>query len=176
MAESKVSAQQRLKVVAGASFEQAGPGTPAGRYLRRFWQPVYHSADLKPGRPVPLRILGESFALYRGETGGVHLVEPRCPHRGTLLSSGRVEGEDLRCFYHGWKFDSTGQCIEQPAEESFFAKNVCIKSWPVREYLGFVFAYLGEGAPPELPQFPAFERFDGLLEVDSYLRECNYFQ
>jgi len=176
MAESKVSAQQRLKVVAGASFENTGPGTPAGRYLRRFWQPVYHSVDLRPGRPVPLRILGEDFTLYRGEAGGVHLVEPRCPHRGTRLAAGHVEGEDLRCFYHGWKFDSKGQCIEQPAEESFFARNVCIRSWPVREYLGFVFAYLGEGAPPELPRFPAFEHFDGLVEVDSYLRECNYFQ
>jgi len=180
MAESKVSAQQRLKVVAGASFEQTGPGTPAGKYLRRFWQPVYHSVDLKPGRPVSLRIMGEDFTLYRGESGGsggaVHLVAPRCPHRGTRLAAGRVEGEDLRCFYHGWKFRADGQCIEQPAEESFFAKNVCIRTWPVREYLGLVFAYLGEGAPPELPQYPAFEHFDGLVEIDSYLRECNYFQ
>lgn len=176
MAESKVSTQQRLKVVAGASVENTGPATPAGRYLRRFWQPVYHSVDLQPGRPVPLRIMSEDFTLYRGEGGAVHLVEARCPHRGTRLSTGRVEGEDLRCFYHGWKFRADGQCIEQPAEESFFASNVCIRTWPTQEYLGLVFAYLGEGAPPELPQYPTFERFRGLVEIDSYLRECNYFQ
>src|SRR3954466_10024530 len=104
MAESKVSAQQRLKVVAGASFEQTGPATPAGRYLRRFWQPVYHSVDLKPGRPVPLHIMNDAFTLYRSESGEAHLTEARCPHRGTLLSSAWVEGDALRCFYHGWKF------------------------------------------------------------------------
>src|SRR5689334_20470330 len=76
MADTKVSIAQRLKIVAGSSCENTGPGTPAGRYLRSFWQPVYHSADLKPGRPVPLRIMSEDFTLYRGEsTGAVHLVE-----------------------------------------------------------------------------------------------------
>jgi 5,5'-dehydrodivanillate O-demethylase oxygenase subunit len=77
------------------------PGTPAGRYLRSFWNPIYHSADLKSGRPVPLRIMSESFTLYRGEGGEAHLVEARCPHRGTQLSAGHVEGDALRCFYHG---------------------------------------------------------------------------
>jgi 5,5'-dehydrodivanillate O-demethylase len=176
MAETKVSMQQRLKVIAGFSLENTGPGTPAGKYLRCFWQPVYHCSDLKPGRPVPLRIMSEDFTLYRGESGKVHLIDPRCPHRGTRLHTGRVEGDDLRCFYHGWKFGPDGQCLEQPAEESFFAKNVCIRSWPTREYLGLIFAYLGEGEPAELPTYATFENFRGLVEIDSYLRECNYFQ
>ena len=176
MKEPKSVVSQPRKVVGGFGCENTGPGTPAGRYLRRFWQPVYHCADLEPGAPVPLRIMGEDFTLYRGETGGVHLVAPRCPHRGAQLSTGRVEGEALRCFYHGWKFAPGGQCVEQPAEESFFAHKVCIRTWPAREYLGLVFAYLGEGEPPELPAYPTFERFDGLVEIDSYLRECNYFQ
>ena len=176
MAEVKVSTQQRLKMVAGSSCENTGPETPAGKYLRRFWQPVYHSVDLEPGRPVPLRVMGEDYTLYRGEGGDVHIVEPRCPHRGTRLHTGRVEGDDLRCFYHGWKFRADGQCVEQPAEESFFAKNVCIRTWPAREYLGLVFAYFGGGTPPALPAYPTFERFSGVVEIDSYLRECNYFQ
>jgi 5,5'-dehydrodivanillate O-demethylase len=137
---------------------------------------VYHSIDLKASRPVPLRIMGEDFTLYRDEAGTAHLVAARCPHRGTQLSSGWVEGDSLRCFYHGWKFAPDGKCVEQPAEESSFAEKVSIRSWPVREYLGLVFAYLGEGAPPELTAFPPFERFTGLVEVDSYLRECNYWQ
>jgi 5,5'-dehydrodivanillate O-demethylase len=175
MNEAKVAAQP-LKMVAGYSCENTAPGTPAGKYLRRFWQPVYHSADLKAGRAVPLRIMSENFTLYRGEDGRARLVEARCPHRGTQLSSGWVEGEALRCFYHGWKFAGDGRCIEQPAEESTFAHKVCIRTWPVREYLGLVFAFLGEGQAPELPAYPTFERFDGLVEIDSYLRECNYFQ
>ena len=176
MSEARIAVPQRLKVVGGYSCENTGPGTPAGKYLRRFWQPVYHCVDLKPGVPVPLRILGEDFTLYRGESGAAYLVAPRCPHRGTRLSTGRIEGEALRCFYHGWKFGPDGKCVEQPAEESSFVQKVCIRTYAAREYLGLVFAYLGEGEPPEFPVFPTFERFRGLVEVDSYLRECNYFQ
>ncbi|MDX3905623.1 MAG: Rieske 2Fe-2S domain-containing protein [Pigmentiphaga sp.] len=153
-----------------------GPSTPAGRYLRKFWNPVYHSADIAPGTAVPLRILGESFTLYRGETGTLHLVQARCPHRGTLLSTGWIEGDEIRCFYHGWKFDPEGRCTEQPAEESAFVERIRIQSWPVREYLGLVFAYLGEDTPPELPRYREFEEFEGIVEVDSYVRDCNFFQ
>lgn len=153
-----------------------GPGTLAGRYLRSFWQPVYHVADIAAGQAKPLRIMGESFALYRGASGALHLVDGHCPHRGTRLSAGTVEGEAIRCFYHGWKFDGAGQCVEQPAEESRFCDKVRIRSYALREHLGLVFAWLGEGAPPEFPLYPEFERFDGLLEIDSYQRGCNYFQ
>jgi 5,5'-dehydrodivanillate O-demethylase len=155
---------------------RTGPGTLGGRYLRSFWQPVYHSADLPAGRAKPLRIMGEGFTIYRGASGTPHLVARSCPHRGMQLYAGYVEGDAIRCFYHGWKFESGGQCVEQPAEESRFAKNICIRSYPVREYVGLIFAYLGEGEPPEFPRYPEFESFDGLLEVDSYLRECNFFQ
>jgi len=152
------------------------PGTPAGNYLRRFWNPIYHSIDLKAGRPVPLRIMSESYTLYRGDSGEVVLAQARCPHRGAQLSAGWVEGDALRCFYHGWKFEKDGRCSEQPADESRFCDKVPIQTWPVREYLGMVFAYLGDGETPELPRYPEFERFAGLLEIDSYLRRCNYFQ
>jgi 5,5'-dehydrodivanillate O-demethylase len=155
---------------------RSGPGTLCGRYLRSVWQPVYHSTDLRPGQAKPLRILGESFTIYRGASGAPHLVARTCPHRGLQLSAGFVEGDAIRCFYHGWKFESSGQCIEQPPEESRFAKNICIKSYPVREYIGLIFAYLGDGEPPEFPCYLEFENFNGLLEVDSYLRECNFFQ
>jgi 5,5'-dehydrodivanillate O-demethylase len=153
-----------------------GPGTLAGRYLRQFWQPVYHAPDLLPGRAAPLRVLGEDFTLYRGEAGAVHLVAPRCAHRGTRLHTGWVEGDCVRCFYHGWKFDGAGQCVEQPAETAGFARKVRIRSYPTREYLGLIFAFLGEGEPPEFPRYLEFEQFDGVIELDSYTRRCNYFQ
>lgn len=153
-----------------------GPGTLAGRYLRSMWQPVYHSMDIRSDQAKPLRIMGERFTLYRGATGTPHLVGPSCPHRGTALSAGHVEGDAIRCFYHGWKYDCDGRCIEQPAEESRFADKVRIKSYPVREYLGLVFAFLGEREPPEFQLYPEFSHFEGLLEIDSYERRCNYFQ
>ncbi len=157
-------------------YTSTGPGTLAGRYLRSFWNPIYHSVDLKPLRPVPLRVMGELYTLYRTESGEVFLTEGRCPHRGTQLSSGWVEGTALRCFYHGWKFESDGRCSEQPAEESRFVSKVNLRTWPVKEYLGLIFAYLGEGTAPIFPRHPEFESFDGLLEIDSYVRYCNYFQ
>ena len=165
-----------MRAVEYEDIVRTGPGTLAGRYLRRAWQPVYHSADIEPGSAKPLRIMGETLALYRGTSGALHLVDGLCPHRGTRLSAGRVEGDAIRCFYHGWKFDAAGQCVEQPAEESRFCAKVRIRSYPVREYLGLVFGWLGEGEPPEFPLYPEFECFEGLLEIDSYQRGCNYFQ
>jgi 5,5'-dehydrodivanillate O-demethylase oxygenase subunit len=153
-----------------------GPDTLAGRYLRSMWQPVYHGVDLVAGQAKPLKILGQRFTLYRGETGTPHLIDPDCRHRGTTLSAGHVEGDAIRCFYHGWKYDCDGQCIEQPPEQSRFAGKVRLRSYPVREYLGLIFAYLGDGKPPEFPLHPEFAHFDGLLEIDSYQRRCNYFQ
>jgi 5,5'-dehydrodivanillate O-demethylase len=170
---------RRLRIPASAAAaepERTGPGTLAGRYLRLFWQPVYHTADLAAGRAVPLRIMGQDFVLYRGEGGVPHLLDPRCPHRGTLLVAGWIEDDCVRCFYHGWKYAGDGQCVEQPAEDSAFAHKVQVRSYPVREYLGLIFAYLGDGDPPEFPRHPEFERFAGMIEVDSYLRECNYYQ
>jgi 5,5'-dehydrodivanillate O-demethylase len=151
------------------------PGTLAGRYLRRIWQPVYHSADIEPGSAKPLRIMGETLALYRGASGALHLVDGLCPHRGTRLSAGRVEGDAIRCFYHGWKFDAAGQCVEQPAEESRFCAKVRIRSYPCANTSASC-SLSGRGAPPAFPLYPEFECFEGLLEIDSYQRACNYYQ
>jgi 5,5'-dehydrodivanillate O-demethylase len=157
-------------------FVSAGPGTYAGQYLRKFWQPVFHSIDLLPERPIPLRIMGESFTLYRGGSGRVFLLDHRCPHRGAQLSAGWVESDELRCFYHGWKFAGDGRCVQQPPEEDAFCNKVNIRGFPTREYLGLIFAFLGEGEAPEFPRYPQFENFDGFVEINAYFRECNYFQ
>ena len=93
-------------------YVHTGPGTLAGKYLRRFWQPVYVSSELKAGYAVPIRIMGEDFTLYRGASGAAYVVDFRCAHRGTQLSVGWVEQDCIRCFYHGWKYDGGGQCVE----------------------------------------------------------------
>ena len=171
-----MNAPLRTALGTRADLDETGPGTLAGRYLRRFWQPVYHAADLRPGQAVPLRVMCEDYTLYRAEGGSVHLTQARCPHRATRLSTGWVEGASIRCFYHGWKFAPDGRCAEQPAEDEASRDKVSVRTWPAREYLGLVFAYLGDGEPPVFPRYPAFEAFDGLLEIDSYLRHCNYYQ
>jgi 5,5'-dehydrodivanillate O-demethylase oxygenase subunit len=156
-------------------FVHTGPGTLAGQFMRRFWQPVYLASDLAPGHAKPIRIMSEDFTLYRGEDGTPHVIAPRCAHRGTQLSTGWIEGDCIRCFYHGWKYDHTGQCVEMPAEDPSFPPKVRIASYPTTEYLGLIFTYLGESEPPSLPRYPDFEE-EGVLVPSSYLRPCNYYQ
>ena len=73
-------------------FISAGPETLAGKYLRRFWQPVYCAHEILPGHAVPIRVMGENFTLYRGEHGTPHLVGDRCAHRGDLSSFSTATG------------------------------------------------------------------------------------
>jgi 5,5'-dehydrodivanillate O-demethylase len=150
-----------------AAFDDfvTGPGTVGGRYMRAYWQPVYCAQDLAPGQAVPIRIMGENFTLYSGESGKAHVVGFRCAHRGTPLTTGWVEGDCIRCLYHGWKYEATGQCVEQPGEDATFAAKVRLPSYPTEEYLGLVFAYLGEGDAPPLRRFPELEQ-DGVLLTD----------
>jgi 5,5'-dehydrodivanillate O-demethylase len=138
-------------------YARTGPGTLGGKLMRSVWQPVSLSDAVEPGRAIPIKVMDEEFTLYRGETGTPHLVAGRCAHRNTQLSVGWVEGDCLRCFYHGWKYDENGQCVEQAVENPGFAAKVTIPSYPVREYLGLVFAFLGEGEPPPLQRYPEFE-------------------
>jgi 5,5'-dehydrodivanillate O-demethylase len=156
-------------------YVHTGPGTLGGRYLRLFWQPVYRAQDLAPGQAVPIRTMGEDFTLYRGEGGAPHVTAYRCAHRGTQLSVGWVEGDCIRCRYHGWMYDASGQCVEQPGEDPDFATRVGIRSYPTQEYLGLIFAYLGEGEPPEIRHYPDLER-PGIFEVDPpEVWPCNFF-
>jgi 5,5'-dehydrodivanillate O-demethylase len=156
-------------------FASTGPGTLNGRYMRQFWHPLERSELLPPGRAKPIRVMSEDFTLYRGEDGVAHVVAYRCPHRGTQLSVGFVEGGDIRCLYHGWKFNGGGQCVEMPAESDEFAAKVRIGSYPTREHIGLIFAYFGEGEPPPFPHVPGFAA-EALIETNIDFFKCNFFQ
>lgn len=157
-------------------FVHTGPGTLAGRYLRRFWQPVYLANELPVGKAVPVRLMSEDFTLYRGEGGRAYLLELRCAHRQNQLNTGWVEGDHIRCFYHGWKYDRSGQCVQQPGEPDPFCDRIHILGFPTHEHIGLIFAYLGEGEPPPVPRYPDFEGEDTVLSVSTYDRESNYYQ
>src|SRR5256714_2847254 len=138
------------------------PGTPGGRFMRQFWLAIHRSEDLAPGHAKPIRIMSEDYTLYRGESGSAHVLDYRCPHRGAQLHLGWVEGDAIRCLYHGWKYDRSGQCVEMPAEDPSYPKKVKARSTPTREFMGMIFAYFGEGAEPPFPPFPA-PREEGLV-------------
>jgi len=152
------------------------PGTPGGKFLRQFWLAVQRSEDLEPGQAKPIRIMSEDYTLYRGESGRAQVMDYRCPHRGAQLHLGWVEGDSIRCLYHGWKFDCAGQCVEQPAEEPGFARKVRARVYPTREHMGLVFAYLGEGEPPAWPPYPEPPQ-EGLIHVwNVETVPCNWLQ
>ena len=157
-------------------FFDSRPNTIGGKFLRRFWHPVFRSQDLLLGRAVAVKVLNEDLTLYRGQSGKPHIVGPRCAHRGTQLSAGWVEGDSIRCFYHGWAFSDTGQCLEQPPEPRPFCEKIRIPSYThIKEYLGLIFVYMGEGDPPPFPRYPNFESTEHAVEVERWVRRCNFF-
>ena len=155
-------------------FFAVGPNCLTGRFLRQFWQPVYVSERLRARQAVPLRILDEDFTLFRGASGTVSVIAPRCAHRGLPLSVGRVEGDRISCLYHGWTYAGDGQCVVQPAEKRSFAQTVKLPSYPVREYHGLIFVYFGGGEPPDFPELDAFEH-DGIVEARESRRSYPFF-
>lgn len=157
-------------------WERTGPDSPCGRYLRRFWHPVFRSCDLRPGRAQRIRALNQYFTLFRGMTGRASLLADRCPHRGTLLSVGAVEGDDLRCHHHGWRFDGTGRCTERPGVRDLPSPQASARAYATVEYLGLVFVWLGDGTAPELPRYAAYEAPGVLRVTPPDLWPCSFFQ
>jgi len=152
------------------------PGTPGGIFMRQFWVAVARSKDLAAGRATPIQIMSERYTLYRGASGKVHCIDAACPHRFAPMHLGWVEGDDIRCVYHGWTFSAGGQCVEQPAEEAGFARKVRIGSYPCDEYLGLVWCYFGPGEAPAFPPFPC-RATPGIVDVWNVERvPCNYLQ
>ena len=136
-----------------------GPKDPCGRLMRMYWQPAALVDELEGPRPVrPVKLLGENLVLFRDEQGRYGLIDRHCAHRGADLAFGRLEHGGLRCAFHGWLYDASGQCIETPAEpaDSQLCKGIKQRSYPVVEKAGILWAYLGEGAPPAFPEIDAF--------------------
>jgi len=131
-------------------------GTPSGDLLRCYWHPVAAAAEFTDEEPIhPVKILGEELVVYRDTKGNYGLVGEHCPHRLASLAFGRVDSEGIRCPYHGWKFDSAGRCLEQPAEPpgSTFKERIKHVAYPVQYLGGLIYAYLGTEPAPLLPKW-----------------------
>jgi len=159
---------------------RVGPGTAMGAFFRRHWLPFLLADELVPDAPPRrVRLLGECLVAFRDSRGRPGLLDERCPHRRASLYHGRNEGGGLRCAYHGWKFDVTGECLELPTEplESNFRSKVRAEAYPVLERGGLLWAYLG---PPEkraeLPEFEWLGVPGARCHVSRRVLECNYAQ
>jgi 5,5'-dehydrodivanillate O-demethylase len=160
---------------------QVGPGTPMGELLRRYWYPIAAVAQMKDRDTLPIKLLGEELVLYRDLSGNYGLLAARCPHRSMSLVYGIPEQCGLRCPYHGWAFDATGACIEQPYEETEdpsgrFKANVRTPAYKVAQLGGMFFGYLGPAPAPVLPPWDLFVMDDVMREVGSAVVPCNWLQ
>lgn len=158
---------------------RVGPKAPAGQLLRRYWQPVALVDELQGPRPVrALRLLGQDLVLFRDEHGQLGLMDRDCPHRGADLAYGRLENGGLRCPFHGWLFDTSGKCLETPAEPagSKLCTRIRQKAYPVQVRSGIVFGYLGEGEPPAFPEFDCFVAPDSHTFAFKGHFDCNWLQ
>ncbi|HVG52737.1 MAG TPA: Rieske 2Fe-2S domain-containing protein [Xanthobacteraceae bacterium] len=160
---------------------QTGPGTPMGDMFRCYWIPALQADELPENEcpPVRVKLLSERLLAFRDSEGRYGLIDEFCAHRGVSLWFGRNEEAGLRCPYHGWKYDVTGQCIDVPSEphESGFCKKIKLTSYPLVERGGVLWTYMGpKDRQPPLPEWefttvPANHRF-----VAKRSQECNWLQ
>jgi nitrite reductase/ring-hydroxylating ferredoxin subunit len=170
-----------LKPEENERLVRVGPGTPGGNLFRRYWLPALLSEELPEPDcpPVRVRILGEDLIAFRATDGSVGLVDAFCPHRRAPMFFGRNEECGLRCVYHGWKFDTSGACVDMPSEppDSLFKSKVTILAYPTWEGGGMVWTYMGPReqmpAPPDYEwlRVPATHRF-----VSKTFEHANYLQ
>jgi 5,5'-dehydrodivanillate O-demethylase len=147
---------------------QVGLGTPMGELLRRYWMPIAALTEFEKNAIKPIRLLGEDLILYRDLNGTLGLLDRHCPHRRADLSYGFVEKCGLRCNYHGWLFEETGRCLEQPYED-LAAPEAGFKA-------GLVWAYLGPKPAPQVPDWETFHWKNGFRQIVFAEIPCNWFQ
>ncbi len=170
-----------LSVQDNATLTRVGPGTAMGELMRRYWQPVLLSWELPEPDcpPVRVRVLGEDLVAFRDTSHRVGLLQEWCAHRRTSLWLGRSEENGLRCVFHGWKYDVTGQCVEMPnvLPEYDFKHEVKITAYPTHEMGGVIWAYLGpQEQQPPIPAFEWTRQPATHRHVSKGLQETNWLQ
>src|SRR2546421_4774306 len=147
-----------LKAEVNELLTQTGAGTPTGDLFRQYWIPALLAEELPENDcpPVRVKILSERLIAFHDSDGRYGLVDEFCAHRGVSLWFGRVEECGLRCAYHGWKYDVTGQCVEVPSEpeNSNFASKVKLTAYPLVKVGDVLWTYMA--APEEQPALPDF--------------------
>ena len=148
--------KELMRLREDADLVRVGPDTPGGEYLRRFWHPIAVTSQVS-AVPQLVRVLGEDLVLYRDNRGQFGLLERHCSHRGTSLEFARITERGLTCCYHGWTYATDGTIVDTPGEppESSIKDNLTHPAYPVEEWKGLLFAYLGP--PDEKPVLPIYD-------------------
>lgn len=155
-------------------------GAPMGDLIGRFWIPALLSEEIAEPDSPPVRVslLGHRLVAFRDSKGRVGLLDARCPHRSVDLFFGRNEQDGLRCVYHGWKFGVDGVCVDMPSEPSSSAMKAKVRAraYPVHESGGIVWAYLGPGEAPAVPDIEFMSLPASHVYASKRLMRCNYMQ
>jgi 5,5'-dehydrodivanillate O-demethylase len=157
---------------------EVGRDTQMGNLLRRYWHVVGIVAEFEEQATKAVRIFGEDLVLYKTRSGEFGLMGEHCLHRSASLVFGIPTETGLRCPYHGWCYDTTGQCIEQPNEPagSAFKDRMRLDAYPVEELGGLLFAYLGPEPRPLLPRFDGFVVGGAIRAIGWAVVPCNWLQ
>ncbi len=163
------------------ALTRTGPGTAMGRLFRSYWIPALLASELAEpdGAPVRVTLLAEKLIAFRDSQGRLGLVDEFCAHRGVSLWFGRNEDSGLRCPYHGWKYDVTGQCVEVPSEpaESGYCQRIKLKAYPLLDRGGVLWTYMGD--PATQPPDPAHDWATlppGHVYASKRIQHCNWLQ
>ena len=160
---------------------QAGPGTPMGDLFRCYWMPALLAEELPENDcpPVRVKLLGERMIAFRDSEGRYGLIDEFCAHRGVSLWFGRNEHGGIRCPYHGWKYDHTGQCVDVPSEpaESGFCQKVKLTAYPLVKVGDVLWTYMGpaEHKPP-MPEWEFARVASEQTFTSKRFQECNWLQ
>ena len=128
-------------------------------FVRNCWYMAGWSRDFTEEKPVAATILGESIVIYRTANGTAVALRDRCAHRFAPLSMGRVEGNDLRCMYHGLKFAPTGKCIEVPGQQKI-PPQACVRAYPIVDKYSGAWVWMGDPAKADESLIPNFVGID----------------
>ena len=162
-------------------LSSVGAGTPVGELLRRYWHPIATASELALNETKFVKVLGEELVLFKDRQGRLGLIGAYCAHRRANLAYGLAEEDGLRCPYHGWKYDRTGRCVEQPFDETVrpgnpSKDNLKLPAYLVEELGGLIFAYLGPRPAPLLPRWDLLVEENVWREIGYTVTACNWLQ
>src|SRR5262249_51009156 len=152
-----------------------------GGLLREYWIPALPSSDFPTPDSPPrrMRLLGENLVMFRDSRGEIGAFAEACPHRGASLFFGRNEESGLRCVYHGWRFEVSGQCVDmrsEPAESNFRSK-IKVRAYACRDVNHLIWVYMGSReVPPPLPRAISYLPAENVSPPIFHLYEANWVQ
>ena len=154
---------------------------PMGQIMRRHWIAACLAEEVAEpdGAPVRTRLLGENLIVFRDSKGRLGVIDEYCTHRRASLVFARNEECGLRCLYHGWKFDVDGNVVDMPSEalDRTHPERVKLKSYPAREWGGFVWTYMGPAEDMREFEPPAFApTADARVSATKVRVRCNWAQ